>query len=115
MSANTLHIVSVLGGAVAGTICFALAMGRHFERVYGQPASDTTVRGLRLAAWACIAALLVPCVQGWGLSIGIIVWVSSVSLGALAATSLLTWTPRLVPLTGAVAAALGCGGWLLAA
>ncbi|RZT39346.1 DUF3325 domain-containing protein [Cupriavidus agavae] len=115
MSPSSLYILSVLCGGVAGMVCFALAMDRHHERVYGEAPPDTAARGLRLAAWACLAVLAVPCVQGWGLSIGAIVWVGSVSVGALAATALMTWCPRLVPLSGAVAAALSCGGWLFAA
>lgn len=106
--------ISVLGGAIAGMTCLALAMARHHERLYGDLLSGAAVRWLRIGGVACLLAIGWPSAAGWGPSIGAVVWTGSVCLAALAVTAALTWWPRFAPLSGTVAALLGMAGWLLA-
>lgn len=113
MNSDALHIISVLGGATAGMTSFALAMARHYERLYGHPLPAIAARLLRLAGTACLLAIAWPCAASWGLSIGVVVWTGSVCLAALAVTAVLTWWPHVVPLTGTAAAVFGIAGWLL--
>lgn len=110
MSGDALLVISVFGGAMAGMTSFALAMARHFERLYGQPLPIGTARLLRLAGAASLLAIAWPCAAGWGLSIGAVVWAGSVCLAALAVTAALTWWPRVVPLAGTAAAVFGLIG-----
>lgn len=107
------HGFGALGAAIAAMTCFALAMDRHHERVYGHAVADRAARMLRVTGWMLLALSIVPCVRGWGASIGAVVWVGCVCAAALAVTPWLTWCPRFVPLTGTIAAAIGLSSWLL--
>lgn len=114
MNGDILYSVSVLGGAIAGMMCLALAMARHYERLYGETLPDPVARLLRLAGAACLLASAWSSAAGWGLSIGAVVWTGGVCVAALAVTAALTWWPRLAPISGTAAALLGLAGWFMA-
>lgn len=89
----------------AGMAGLCLAMDRHHAQVWGHDATPAACSGLRLAGWLLLAAALLPCVWGWGGSVGTVVWLGFLSAGALGVVGVLSYAPRWAA-GGALAAGL---------
>lgn len=94
-------------GGMAG-IC--LAMDRHHAQVWRRDASPAFRRALQAAGWTLIALAAVPCVRGWGGSVGTVLWLGWLSAAALALVLLLSYRPRLAAGLAALCAPLALGG-----
>ena len=112
MNGSPLLFVTVLGGAIAGMSCLALAMARHYERLYREPMPDSAARMLRMCGVACLLAIAWPCTTGWGPSIAAVVWTGSTCIAALLVTGALTWLPHFLPISGMASALLASISWL---
>ncbi len=79
--------------SVAGMACLALSMPRHYSEVFSSTIKPSIMMSLRALGWALLAGALAPCVAVWGLSIGIVVWVSLQVPAVLVAVLLLATQP----------------------
>lgn len=91
-----------LGAAGMASLC--LAMERHHERVW----SNTRLAArhawaLRTAGWLLLIVAAVLAVLRQGASMGLTLWVMEISLAAVCVGLLLSYAPRLLPLTAASA------------
>lgn len=86
---------AALALAYAGMAALSLAMARHHQQLLRREASPVRRRCLRaLGALALLLALL-PCVVAWGASVGVVVWLGFLSMGALLLALMLSYAPRL--------------------
>jgi len=101
--------------AYGGFACLALAMGRHFEQVFGRDEPSARQRtGLRLGGTTLLLLSILPCLAYWpGTSLALGVWSALISLAGLALVLLLPYAPRwaaglgaAAPLLAGVAAAI---------
>jgi len=81
--------VSILGPlllliCVAGFASLALGMEKHWKQVWNSELGARRRRALRFSGWVLLAAALAVAVIGWGVSIGIVVWVGSLTGAGLA-------------------------------
>nr|WP_315429709.1 DUF3325 domain-containing protein [uncultured Albidiferax sp.] len=93
--------------AYAGMAGLCLAMDRHHAQVWGRDALPATRRTLQILGTVLLALALWPCVQAWGATVGVVVWLGCVSAGALLLVGLLPYAPRLAVLLAALGAVLG--------
>lgn len=85
-----------LAGAYAGMAALSLAMDRHAEQVHGRGPRAAWRVGLRLLGALLLALAAAPCVEAWGASVGVVVWLGLLSAGALLLVLLLPYAPRAV-------------------
>ncbi|WP_241754742.1 DUF3325 domain-containing protein [Cupriavidus basilensis] len=93
----TLAALASLAFCYAGMASISLAMDRHHGQVRGRNAAPPAAPArwlLRACGWLLLALAALPCLRGWGASIGAVVWAGSVSAGALAFVLLLAYFPR---------------------
>lgn len=82
--------------AFGGMAALSLAMDRHHEQLTGREGPGRGRRaGLRVTGTALLIAALWSSTQGWGASVGVVVWLGCLSAGALAVTLGLSYAPRL--------------------
>ena len=93
----------------AGMAALCLAMDRHHAQVWGRDATPAARWGLRSIGWVLLAAALVPCVLGWGGSVGTVVWLGFLSAGALCVVGCLSYAPRWAAGAAVAAGLLGVG------
>lgn len=85
----------------AGMAALAFAMERHHEQLTAaMEISAALARLLRAVGAGLLAAAVMPCVQAWGWSVGIVAWLGWLSAGALLVVALISIAAR-----GAAAAA----------
>lgn len=101
----SLCCISALLLSYAGMAGLCLAMDRHHAQVWGRDATAAARWGLRVVGGALLAAAVLPCVGGWGGSVGSVVWLGFLSVGALLVVVGLSYAPR-VAARAAVAAGL---------
>jgi len=68
----------------AGFASLALGMDKHWKQVWNSELGVRRRTALRFSGWVLLAAALVVAVMGLGTSIGIVVWVGSLSGAGLA-------------------------------
>ncbi len=68
---------------VFGMGALALGMARHYQQVFGTPAPAGSARRWRLAGSGALALALLCCTVGWGVAIGIVLWVGLLAVGVL--------------------------------
>lgn len=73
----------------AGLSSLALGMGKHWKQLWNSELSARRRRALRFSGWALLAAGLAVAVIGWGMSIGIVAWLGSLSGAGLAVVLIL--------------------------
>lgn len=100
-----------LSFSAMGLLC--LAMPRNHEQVFRRKPSSRLALLLRASGWVLLAGALIPAIIALGVSVGLALWVSLLSVAALGLGLLLTYQPRLM-LPALVAAPL-IGLCLLAA
>lgn len=103
-------IVAAFCLAYAGLGALCLAMGRHQRQVLGRELARWPARMLRLVGWGLVAAAMLACTQGWGVSVGLVAWLGFLSAAGLALVFLLPYLPRAG--IGLATPALLLGLWL---
>ncbi len=103
-------IVAAFCLAYAGLGGLCLAMGRHQRQVLGRELGRWPARALRLAGWCALTVAMVACVQGWGVSVGVVAWFGFLSAAGLALVFVLPYLPRAG--LGLATPALLLGLWL---
>lgn len=89
-------VLTALGLAYAGMAGLSLAMKRHFSQVWhSTPAPLWLQRSLRSAGWLLLALALIPCINYWGITVGLVVWPGFISAAALLLAGLLSYLPRM--------------------
>ena len=91
----------------AGLSCLCLAMDRHHAQVWGREATPAARRCLGCIGWLLLGAAMLPCVRGWGGSVGIVVWFGFLSAGALLLVAGLGLAPRWAARAAALAGIAG--------
>ena len=81
----------ILALAVAGFAVLALSMDKHHRDLF--QARPTRLRRLSLqtAGWLVLGLSLAVCVDGFGVSIGIVFWTGMLTVAALAVAAALSW------------------------
>ena len=90
-------ITALLGTALchAAMMALAVAMHRHYEQLTGRRTAPVTQRRLLRTIGVCLLiAALVLCVLGWGGTVGALLWLGFLSMGALWAALGLAYAPR---------------------
>ncbi|WP_044563136.1 DUF3325 domain-containing protein [Azospirillum sp. B4] len=79
-------LIAVFALAYAGMALAALGLDRHWRDLVDprRPASRRQVRCLRAGAIACGLAALAPALACDGMAIGLLLWISALTAGALA-------------------------------
>ena len=67
----------------SGMAALALGMERHHRAVFGVVPSLVIRRSWRIPGWLLLAAGLLPCLAGWGVSIGMVLWVGLLTFALL--------------------------------
>lgn len=80
----TLLFIVALLLIVAGMAALALGMARHFQDVFRHPPSSGVLHWWRGAGWLLLGLALLPCVAGWGVVIGIVLWSGLLAAGVIA-------------------------------
>jgi hypothetical protein len=102
--------VSALLLCYAGMAALCLAMDRHHAQVWGRDAAPAMRWGLRSIGCLLLAAAAVPCVYGWGASVGAVVWLGFLSAGALLVVGGLSFAPRWAAVAALAAGLVGSAG-----
>lgn len=102
-----MNALATLALGHAALVCLALAMERHQVQAVGRQLGLSATRQLRGLGWALLLASAVPAVQGWGMSVGLSLWMGTISLGAVACGLLFSYVPRQAVVSGLVLAAVG--------
>jgi hypothetical protein len=79
--------------AFAGMAALAFAMERHYEQLTGGR-NRPPARALRCLGAALLPAALLPCVWGWGATVGCVAWLGFVSAGAIGCVAGIIAAPR---------------------
>ncbi|APP82027.1 DUF3325 domain-containing protein [Xanthomonas hortorum] len=90
-------MTALLGTALchAAMMALALAMHRHYEQLTGRRTAPVTQRWLLCLIGTCLLfAALVLCVLGWGGTVGTMLWLGFLSVGALLVALGLAYAPR---------------------
>ncbi len=66
--------ILALALVLMGMAGLAVGMARHYQRVWGGEPLPGALRRYRQTGWCLLLAGLLPCLTGWGVSMGIIVW-----------------------------------------
>ena len=77
-----------------GTLC--LGLPKHFEKAFQRKARAWESRLLRLTGWLTLGLATLPAISAMGLSVGLALWASALTLAAAAQALLLTYRPRLI-------------------
>lgn len=80
----TLLFIVALLLIVAGMAGLALGMARHFQEVFRHPPAAGVLHWWRGAGWLLLGLALLPCVAGWGVAIGIVLWSGLLAAGVIA-------------------------------
>ncbi|MYD86102.1 MAG: DUF3325 domain-containing protein [Acidobacteria bacterium] len=90
----------------AGLATLGLSQARHHRRVYGREPSSRRRRAGRSAGWILLAASAAATARAWGPAMAAVAFPGVVTVTAVAAALLLTYSPQAVaPIR--VAAAVG--------
>lgn len=105
---------AAFGLACLGCLLLSLSLKRHYRQVW--PESTDYQQWIifnRTLGYVCIFLAVVPCIYGYGLWIGLVLWVSVLALAAFAQTLLLTyWPTRSLLVSGASVTLLLIAGLL---
>lgn len=74
---------------VAGLAGLALGMLRHFLAVFGHAPGPGVLHWWRGGGWLLLALAMFPCIAGWGVAMGIVLWCGLLALGVLGVAVLL--------------------------
>ena len=94
----TLASLAALVLSVTAMAALSLAMDRHYAHVFGQPEPPRLHRiALRTVGWFMLAASLWPCVEGWGLGVGLVAWCAWLAVASQAVALALSYSPNRSP------------------
>lgn len=100
----------------SGMAALALAMDRHYLQSTGSDEVPHRQRQVqRSVAALLLAAVLIPCVQAWGGTVGVVVALGFWSLGALMVAGVMAVCPRRTAALATGSALLAIVGWGAAA
>ncbi len=68
----------------SGMAALALGMERHHRAVFGVAPTPAGRRLWRTPGWLLLATGLLPCLAGWGVAIGIVLWTGLLTFALLA-------------------------------
>lgn len=80
----------------SGFVALCLSVDRHHEQILGKRPPAAVRQLLRTAGWLALAAAAAPCINPFGVSVGLALWTALLSVAALAQVLLLTYAPRLI-------------------
>ncbi|UCV12785.1 DUF3325 domain-containing protein [Dechloromonas denitrificans] len=80
----TLLFVLALLMIVAGMAGLALGMTRHFQAVFRHLPAAGVLHWWRGIGVGLLGLALLPCVAGWGVAIGIVLWSGLLAAGVIA-------------------------------
>lgn len=90
----------------AGMAALAFAMDRHHEQLTAaMEISAARARLLRAVGAGLLAAAVMPCVQTWGWSVGVVAWLGWLSVGALLVVALISIAARWAAVAACILAA----------
>lgn len=69
---------------VAGLASLALGMEKHWKQLWNSEPCTRRRTAMRFSGWVLLAAALAIGAIEWGMSIGIVVWLGSLSVAGLA-------------------------------
>jgi hypothetical protein len=94
-------LAMIFAAEYLGFGCLALGQSRHWQAVMGTHACPPATQArLRIGGGLLLATGLVLSVVRDGLDYGALVWLTSVSIAAIAVVATLSWPPRwLAPMT----------------
>lgn len=81
--------------AHVGFMAFALSIARHRRDLHLKPIGARHAIGLRICGYVLLGIALWPCWILFALSVGIIVWIGTLSVAAILLAGLLAWPPCL--------------------
>lgn len=96
----------IFTSAFAGFAALCVSMERHSKQVFGVLPGELWRVLAAVAGWGLLAYALLPALQRYGVSVGIVAWLGFLSLAAVAVGVLLTYAPRQIRY-------LAPGAWLL--
>ncbi len=104
-----------LGLMCLGCVLLSLSLRRHYRQVFSDASAfERRLWPLRLSGYGCVLLALWPCIAAAaGLWVGVILWISMLTLGAFVQIMLLTYRPRHTATFGALGAVLVALGALL--
>jgi hypothetical protein len=94
MSEVLLYVVA-FASSLVGFAWLALAMDSHWSQVRGTAHAPST-KALRVLGALALAASLAVCLAADHPSMAALVWIMTLTSGALAVTFTLSWRPRLL-------------------
>ena len=106
-------IVLSLALCFSGFVALSLSMNRHHEQVFATKPGERRIQVLRLAGWLALGLAIVPCLQAFSLSVGLTLWVSTLSVAAALLIILLPYAPRVITSVALLAPALSASFLLL--
>ena len=91
-----------LGVSYAGMAALCLAMNRHHRQVTDRLPGRRRQLLLRLLGWTALFLALILCIDTWNVSIGLVAWFGTLTLGALVLVLGLPYAARACIFTGAL-------------
>ena len=68
---------------IGGMAGLALGMARHFQEVFGHPPLGRVLYRWRGVGYLLLMLALLPCIAGWGVAIGIVLWSGLLAAGVM--------------------------------
>lgn len=80
----------------SGFVALCLSMDRHHRQVFAEESHRPERIILRIGGWLSLPLACTPCIIELGLSIGLCVWFTLLTVSGLLVVLLLSYRPRLV-------------------
>ncbi|MFC5777382.1 DUF3325 domain-containing protein [Alcaligenes parafaecalis] len=85
--------LAIFISSLTGFVCLALANDRQSALLLHRPPSKKERLAFRLIGWPLLAIALALCWQGWGWSIGTVVWLGWLTVASAGLSFYLPWWP----------------------
>ena len=89
-----MNVITTLALSYVGLVALALAMDRHQNQAFGRPLPPVRSRGIRVLGWVLVLGAVMPAIDGWGVSVGISLWLGVISLAAVGCGLMFSYVPR---------------------
>lgn len=83
--------LAVMALSLAGLALLSLSMHKHHRDLFGTPPTPWRTWTLRAAGWTLLGLSVGACVIGWGVSVGVVLWIGMLTAAASAVTAGLSW------------------------
>lgn len=98
-------LLAALALSYGGFLALCLSMQRHHRDLFSRAPSRPVAVALRTVGCALLALALWRCITLFSASVGVVIWIGTMSAAALTLVGLLTLKPRLAAWVGMVAPA----------